>query len=206
MPEPIPIVGTACRFPGECDIPSRLWELLKAPHDIPKKVHLDRFDVDHFYHPEATHLGTANATKSYFLEENIAQFAGPFFNIQLMESDSLDPQQRLLSKAIYDWLCTEDLPMENLRGSSTSDPVGMMCDEWPTLVASDAETLPTYTATGLARKRSRLTRLGAGLACEVKQMARKLHGTRFHSYLTILKAFIPRMLPDTSDFLHGSTA
>ncbi|KAJ5429252.1 hypothetical protein N7491_006268, partial [Penicillium cf. griseofulvum] len=151
MPEPIAIIGTACRFPGGCDSPSKLWELLKNPRDISKKVPLDRFNVDHFYHPEATHHGTTNATKSYFLEENIAQFDAQFFNIQPMESDAVDPQQRLLLETVYDSLCTAGLPMENLRGSSTAVYVGMMCDDWSTMVASDVETLPTYTATGLAR-------------------------------------------------------
>jgi hybrid polyketide synthase/nonribosomal peptide synthetase ACE1 len=151
MPEPIAIIGTACRFPGGCDSPSKLWELLKNPRDISKKVPSDRFNVDHFYHPEATHHGTTNATKSYFLEENIAQFDAQFFNIQPMESDAVDPQQRLLLETVYDSICTAGLPMENLRGSSTAVYVGMMCDDWSTMVASDVETLPTYTATGLAR-------------------------------------------------------
>ncbi|KAJ5951279.1 uncharacterized protein N7479_009692 [Penicillium vulpinum] len=151
MPEPIAIIGTACRFPGGCDSPSKLWELLKNPRDISKKVPLDRFNVDHYYHPEATHHGTTNATKSYFLEENVAQFDAPFFNIQPMESDAVDPQQRLLLETVYDSICTAGLPMENLRGSSTAIYVGMMCDDWASMVASDVETLPTYTATGLAR-------------------------------------------------------
>ncbi|KAE8132029.1 hypothetical protein BDV38DRAFT_297328 [Aspergillus pseudotamarii] len=151
MPEPIAIIGIGCRFPGGCDTPSKLWELLRDPYDISKKVPSDRFNVDNFYHPEATHHGTTNATKSYFLEENIAHFDAPFFNIQPMESDAIDPQQRLLLETVYDSLCTAGLPMENLRGSSTAVYVGMMCDDWSTMVASDIEALPTYTATGLAR-------------------------------------------------------
>ncbi|CAG8216066.1 unnamed protein product [Penicillium nalgiovense] len=151
MPEPIAIIGTACRFPGGCDSPSKLWELLRNPSDISKEVPIDRFNVDNFYHPEATHHGTTNATKSYFLEENIAQFDAQFFNMQPMESDAVDPQQRLLLETVYDSLCTAGLPMENLRGSSTAVYIGMMCDDWSTMVASDVETLPTYTATGLAR-------------------------------------------------------
>ncbi|KAJ5603276.1 hypothetical protein N7537_006232 [Penicillium hordei] len=151
MPEPIAIIGTVCRFPGGCDSPSKLWELLRNPSGISKKVPLDRFNVDHFYHPEATHHGTTNVTKSYFLEENIAQFGVQFFNIQPMESDAVDPQQRLLLEIVYDSLCTTGLPMENPRGSSTAVYIGMMCDDWSTMVVSDVETLPTYTATGLAR-------------------------------------------------------
>ncbi len=87
-PEPIAIVGSGCRFPGGSNSPSKLWELLKNPRDLSTKVPDSRFNVDTFYHPEATHHGTTNATKSYFLEEDISQFDAGFFNIQPMESEA----------------------------------------------------------------------------------------------------------------------
>ncbi|KAJ5324287.1 hypothetical protein N7476_002887 [Penicillium atrosanguineum] len=71
-----------------------------------------------------------------------------------MGSDAVDPQQRLLLEAVYDSLRTAGLPMENLRGPSTAVYVDMMRDDWSTMVLSDVETLPTYTATGLARSYS----------------------------------------------------
>lgn len=150
-PEPIAVVGSGCRFPGGSNSPSKLWDLLKAPRDLSTKVPDSRFNVDTFYHPEATHHGTTNATKSYFLEEDVAQFDAGFFNIQPMESEAIDPQQRLLMETVYDSLCAAGLRMENLRGSSTAVYVGMMCDDWSTMVSRDWESLPTYAATGLAR-------------------------------------------------------
>ncbi|KAF3480935.1 uncharacterized protein GIQ15_06282 [Arthroderma uncinatum] len=151
MPEPIAVIGSACRFPGGCDTPSKLWDLLKEPHDICKEVPPSRFNVNAFYHPEATHHGTTNATKSYFLEEDVSQFDSAFFNIRPVESDVIDPQQRILMETVYDSLCAAGLPMERLRGSPTAVYVGMMCDDWSSMIASDMETLPTYTATGLSR-------------------------------------------------------
>ncbi|KAI0199936.1 polyketide synthase PksB [Astrocystis sublimbata] len=41
--------------------------------------------------------------------------------------------------------------MESLRGSSTAVYVGMMCDDWSSMVFRDWESLPTYSATGVAR-------------------------------------------------------
>lgn len=82
LPEPIAVVGTACRFPGGSDDPSKLWELLKNPRDLSKKIPRSRFNTDGFYHPEATHHGTTNATKSYFLDSDVAHFDAGFFSIR----------------------------------------------------------------------------------------------------------------------------
>lgn len=41
--------------------------------------------------------------------------------------------------------------MEKLRGSQTAVYVGMMCDDWSSMVYSDLDGLPTYTATATAR-------------------------------------------------------
>ncbi|KAI0520879.1 polyketide synthase PksB [Xylaria bambusicola] len=149
--EPIAVVGSGCRFPGGSNTPSKLWELLQNPRDLSTKVPNSRFNVDKFYHPEATHHGTTNATKSYFLEQDISQFDAGFFNIQPLESEAIDPQQRLLLETVYDSLCSAGMKMEKLRGSSTAVYVGMMCDDWSTMVSSDLEALPTYAATGTSR-------------------------------------------------------
>ncbi|TQV94383.1 hybrid NRPS/PKS enzyme [Cordyceps javanica] len=149
--EPIAVVGTACRFPGGCDSPSKLWELLKKPRDIVQKIPHSRFDIDAFYHPEATHHGTTNTTRAYFLEQDISRFDAGFFHIQPMEADSVDPQQRLLLETVYDALQAGGLPIEKLRGSSTAVYVGMMCDDWTVDSFRDWEALPTYIATGTAR-------------------------------------------------------
>lgn len=102
--EPIAIVGTACRFPGSSDTPSKLWELLKEPRDLLKSVPADRFDSSAFYNPDPIHHGTSNCQESYFLEEDIWKFDGNFFNILPAEIEAIDPQQRLLMETVYDSL------------------------------------------------------------------------------------------------------
>lgn len=155
MVEPIAVIGSGCRFPGESDTPSKLWSLIRDPHDLSKKPPLSRFDIDTFYHPVGTHHGTTNATKSYWLEDSdrtdVSKFDAGFFNIQPSEVDAMDPQQRLLMEVVYDSLCAAGQPMEKLRGSDTAVYVGMMSDDWSTMLTRDWETLPRYTATGLER-------------------------------------------------------
>ncbi|KAK4176933.1 Nonribosomal peptide synthetase 14 [Triangularia setosa] len=150
-PEPIALIGSGCRFPGGCNTPSKLWELLRQPRDLLKKVPKTRFDIDAFYHPDPTHHGTTDVKHSYFLDEDPAEFDAQLFGIQPMESDSIDPQQRLLLETVYDSLEAAGLPMEALRGSSTAVYVGMMCDDWSGILTKDWDSFPTYTATGMAR-------------------------------------------------------
>lgn len=149
--EPIALVGSACRFPGGCNTPSKLWELLRQPRDLLKKVPKNRFDIDAFYHPNAAHHGTTDVKHSYFLDEDPAEFDAQFFAIQPMESDAIDPQQRMLLETVYDSLNAAGLPMESLRGSSTAVYVGLMCDDWSGILTKDWDSFPTYTATGMAR-------------------------------------------------------
>ncbi|KAI9154717.1 polyketide synthase-1 [Paramyrothecium foliicola] len=153
MVEPIAVIGSGCRFPGGADTPSKLWALIHHPHDLSRKP--SRFNIDPFYHPVGTHHGTTNAAKSYWLEDsgrsNVAQFDAGFFNIQPAEVEAMDPQQRLLLEVVYDGLCAAGQPMEKLRGTDTAVYVGMMCDDYNTMLARDWESLPRYAATGLER-------------------------------------------------------
>lgn len=62
--EPIAIIGSGCRLPGQASSPSKLWELLQKPRDLLKRI--DRFDSDGFFHPDGHHHGTlGDAYSSY---------------------------------------------------------------------------------------------------------------------------------------------
>lgn len=149
--EPIAIVGSACRFPGDSDTPSKLWQLIKSPRDLLRQVPEERFDAEAFYHPDSKHHGTTNAIKSYFLDEDPALFDNGFFNIPQSEAEAVDPQQRLLMETVYDSLCASGQTIGELRGSSTAVYVGLMCDDWAGILAQDPDVLPQYGATGMAR-------------------------------------------------------
>jgi hybrid polyketide synthase/nonribosomal peptide synthetase ACE1 len=149
--EPIAVIGSSCRFPGSCDTPSKLWELLQNPRDLLRKIPEERFNIKGFYHPDPIHHGTTNVQSSYFLDEDPSKFDANFFGIPPKEAESIDPQQRLLMETVYDGLCAAGLPMEQLRGSSTAVFVGLMCDDWSTMVQTDIDEMPTYTGTGTAR-------------------------------------------------------
>ncbi|EFQ98465.1 lovastatin nonaketide synthase [Nannizzia gypsea CBS 118893] len=149
--EPIAIIGSACNFPGNSTTPSKLWELLKEPHDLSKPVPENRFNANVWHHQDNAHHGTSNVTKSYFLEADPATFDATFFNIPPNECEAIDPQQRMLLETVYESLCAAGVTMESLRGSSTACYVGLMCDDWAGMLAKDWDCLPQYAATGISR-------------------------------------------------------
>lgn len=148
--EPVVIVGSGCRFPGVANTPSKLWDLLKAPRDVQSKIPKERFDVDTFYHQDGTHHGRTNAPYAYFLQEDLHAFDAPFFNIQAGEAESMDPQQRLLLETVYEAVSNAGMRIQDLQGSSTAVYVGMMTHDYETISTRDLESIPTYSATGVA--------------------------------------------------------
>ncbi|KAL0941609.1 hybrid NRPS/NKS cluster containing protein [Colletotrichum truncatum] len=149
--EPIAIIGTGCRFPGDCNNPSKLWELLRHPCDLLKEIPEDRFSVDGFYHPDNSHHGTSNVRHSYFLEDDLRLFDAQFFGIKATEANSVDPQQRLLMETVYESLEAAGLSVQQLQGSDTAVYVGVMSADFTDMIGRDVETFPTYFATGTAR-------------------------------------------------------
>lgn len=149
--EPIAIVGSACRFPGEATSPSKLWQLLKAPRDLSKEISEERFHVDRFYHPDGLHHGTSNVRHSYFLEDDFKTFDANFFGVKPVEALAMDPQQRLLLETVYEGLEAAGLPMEKTQGSQTGVFVGNMGADYADIVSQDLDSLPTYFASGTAR-------------------------------------------------------
>lgn len=147
--EPIAVIGSGCRFPGGATSPSKLWELLQQPRDILSKI--DRFSAENFYNVDGHHHGASNVRESYLLSEDPRAFDAQFFSIPGGEADCIDPQQRLLLEVIYESLESAGQKIEDLQGSDTAVYVGVMGDDYADIVYHDAESIPTYAATGSAR-------------------------------------------------------
>lgn len=149
--EPIAVIGSACRFPGESNSPSKLWKLLRQPRDVLKEIPENRFSVNGFYHPNNMHHGTSNVRHSYVLDEDIRLFDAQFFGIKPVEANSIDPQQRLLMETVYEGIEAAGLTVKQLQGSQTAVYVGLMSNDYADMLGNDQENFPTYFATGTAR-------------------------------------------------------
>ncbi|KAK4863417.1 hypothetical protein LT330_002195 [Penicillium expansum] len=147
--EPIAIVGSACRFPGDVTSPSKLWELLREPREVARPI--DRFAASSFYHQDGHYHGASNVQDAYLLSEDPRYFDAQFFSIPPGEADSIDPQQRTVLETVYEAVESSGLVLEDLRGSDTAVYVGVMCDDYGNICYVDQEAVPTYAATGTAR-------------------------------------------------------
>ncbi|KAF2119426.1 hypothetical protein BDV96DRAFT_642451 [Lophiotrema nucula] len=148
--EPIAIIGAGCRFPGQADSPSRLWDLLQNPVDLSKRIPDDRFNPTTFFNEDGEHHGASNVDKGYFLEENIREFDASFFNIAPKEAETIDPQHRILLETVYEGLDDAGLSMQKLQGSNTSVYVGCMTMDYYDMQYRDPQLSSQYVATGTA--------------------------------------------------------
>ncbi|KAL8678456.1 MAG: hypothetical protein Q9186_005194 [Xanthomendoza sp. 1 TL-2023] len=149
--EPIAIIGSSCRFPGEANTPSNLWKLLQDPRDLLREIPSDRFSARGFYHPDGLHHGNSNVLHAYLLSEDHRLFDAKFFGIKGVEASAIDPQQRLLLETTYEGIESAGLRMDDLRGSDTAVYVGLMCGDYEAMLLRDLDSVPTYHATGIAR-------------------------------------------------------
>ncbi|TEY65541.1 hypothetical protein BOTCAL_0139g00080 [Botryotinia calthae] len=148
-PEPIVIIGSGCRLPGEASTPSKLWELLQKPRDLLQKI--DRFNADGFYHKDGHYHGAANVTHAHLLSEDFRLFDAGFFGIKPVEAESIDPLQRILLETVYEGIENAGLPMEKLAGSDTAFFAGVMATDYTDILMRDPDTIPQYFATATAR-------------------------------------------------------
>ena len=149
--EPIAIIGTGCRFPGDTSSPVKLWKLLEEPGDLLCEIPPNRFNAKGFYHPDALHHGNSNARHAYLLSEDHRHFDARFFGIKGVEANAIDPQQRLLLETVYESIESAGLRMDRLHNSDTAVYVGLMCGDYEAMLLRDFDTMPTYHATGIAR-------------------------------------------------------
>lgn len=151
VPEPIALIGSGCRFPGEASSPSKLWDLISNPRDLLSEIPKDRFDPKGFYHPNGERHGATNVAHSYLLSEDVRHFDTSFFSINPREAESMDPQHRILLETVYESLESAGLQMKDMQGSETGVYVGLMTNDYHDLQLRDMETIPMYTGTGTTR-------------------------------------------------------
>ncbi|KAI1140606.1 hypothetical protein F5Y05DRAFT_410453 [Hypoxylon sp. FL0543] len=146
--EPIAVVGFSMRFPEEATSSEGFWKMLLEGRSVMKEVPLDRFNINGFYHPNASHPDTVNCRGGHFLKGDIAAFDAPFFSMNPSEVESMDPQQRCLLETSYHALENAGIPIQEAAGSKTSVYVGCNGVEYNQLFDLDEEIHPMYKATG----------------------------------------------------------
>ena len=148
-PEPIAIIGLACRFPGAPD-PAAFWRLVSGGVDAIREVPPDRWDNEALFDPTNREPGKMSSRHGGFLEQ-VDRFEPAFFGISAHEAERLDPQQRLLLEVTWEALEDAGVPPERLSGTATGVFVGISTNDYGRLQLDDPSRIDAWAGTGNAR-------------------------------------------------------
>jgi phthiocerol/phenolphthiocerol synthesis type-I polyketide synthase C len=145
-PEPIAIIGMACRFPG-ADGLTAFWQLLIEGQDAIREVPDGRWDQPQL---ERTLPGRNNELRTRWggFLDNVDQFDAHFFGIAPREAVHIDPQQRVLLEVAWEALADAGLPAFQLAGSPTGVFVGISGSEYGQAQLTDLNQINSYMGTG----------------------------------------------------------
>ncbi len=149
-PEPIAIIGLACRFPGSVHSPDLFWRLLATGIDAIGDIPVDRFDVAAYYDPTPATPGKITARHGGFLD-HIDRFDAAFFGISPREAERMDPQQRLLLESTWEALADAGQAPDRLLGSQTGVFVGLWLNDYESRLFHDPDRVDFYMTTGSGR-------------------------------------------------------
>nr|AWW87422.1 type I polyketide synthase [Streptomyces sp.] len=145
----IAIVGLSCRLPGAAD-PASFWRLLADGAHGLGPVLDDRWDPADFGDDLPPAFG-AQLSRAGYLDQ-IADFDPGFFGIAPREATAMDPQQRLVLELAWEALEDAGTVPATLRGSATGVFVGVMNDDYASLIHQQGPTVvDAHTLAGLSR-------------------------------------------------------
>jgi acyl transferase domain-containing protein len=123
VPEPIAIVGMACRVPG-ADNADEYWQLLLDRRDAVTEVPAERWPANTLFDADDATPGGITSKWGGFLR-NVDRFDAAFFGISPREAQQMDPQQRLLLEVAWEALEDAGQDVDKLAGTRTGVFVGL---------------------------------------------------------------------------------
>ncbi|KAI1264396.1 hypothetical protein F5Y18DRAFT_390351 [Xylariaceae sp. FL1019] len=146
--EPVAIIGMGCRWPGDSETPSELWDYLEAQQNSYSKFPKDRINGDTFYHPNGNRPGSFRTEGGCFLKSDVRQFDSTFFGIHPKEVLTLDPAQRKFLEVVYEAFESAGVTLHQLSGSNTGTFVGNYNYDHQLMHYRDPEYVLPYSVTG----------------------------------------------------------
>ncbi|MDC0746351.1 type I polyketide synthase [Polyangium mundeleinium] len=146
--EPIAIVAMGCRFPGGVRMPEDLWQLLVEGRDAIAGFPDNRgWDLATLYDPDPEAVGKAYTREGGFLHD-ADRFDAELFGISPREALAVDPQHRLLLETTWEAVERAGLSPTTLHGSKTGVFVGVIYNDYATLLRDAPGDLEGYVGLG----------------------------------------------------------
>ncbi|WBB60935.1 SDR family NAD(P)-dependent oxidoreductase [Streptomyces sp. WMMC500] len=149
--DPIAIVSTACRYPGEVRSAEDLWRLVAEGTDAVSEFPVNRgWDLDNLYDPNPDATGKTYTRHGAFLHD-AEKFDADFFHMNPREALATDPQQRLLLETAWEAFEQAGIDPTSLRDSNTGVFTGVIyADYGPRLMHRTPEGFEGYLGNGSA--------------------------------------------------------
>ena len=146
-PEPIAVVGLACRVAGDVATPADFWNFLiegrSAVREVPEErwePYLKRDPRNAAVLREVTRWGT-------FLDD-LPGFDAEFFGVSPREAELMDPQQRLALEVGWEALEHAGISPKALAGTDTAVLMGVNSDDYGKLIMEDLPGIEAWTGIG----------------------------------------------------------
>ncbi|MGB0521657.1 MAG: amino acid adenylation domain-containing protein [Flammeovirgaceae bacterium] len=145
--EPIAIIGTGMKLPGNVNNLDDLWNLLEAGKSTTQEIPKSRWDIDSVYDSNP-HAAGKMYTRHASLIDNPALFDASFFSLGPQEASKIDPQQRLLLESSWRALEEAGIRKDELKEQLTGIFIGIGPSEYQILQGHDPNHLDPYDVTG----------------------------------------------------------
>nr|APD72067.1 type I polyketide synthase 2 [Streptomyces sp.] len=162
-PEPVAVIGTACRLPGAAG-PDAFWQLLRDGRSAITEAPADRW-LD----------APVRVRRGGFLDR-VADFDADFFGVTPREAASMDPQQRLALELGWESMESAGIAPVSVRGTGLGVFIGAIADDYARLTATAGpEAVTPHTLAGLShgvianRLSHRLGARGASMTVDTGQ-------------------------------------
>ncbi|XP_047424438.1 highly reducing polyketide synthase frbB [Mugil cephalus] len=144
----IAVIGIGCNFPGGEGLDS-FWRVLLEGKNCVVDIPAERFDTAVWFDAEGSKPGKTHTNKAALIE-GFNEFDYKFFGITEVESDFMDPQQKLLLQCTYKALEDAGIAMESISGSRTGVYIGLMNRDYEMLRNNCPSAITHYNGTGTA--------------------------------------------------------
>lgn len=146
-PEPVAVIGVACRVAGDVASPADFWTFLVEGRSDVREVPEERWEPYLRRDPrnaavlrDVTRLGT-------FLDD-LPGFDAEFFGVSPREAELMDPQQRLALEVGWEALEHAGVAPGSLAGSDTAVLMGVNSDDYGKLIMEDLPGIEAWTGIG----------------------------------------------------------